>query len=114
MGKPISVQGIQKKIEIYEIYVRKSGLMSRVIGFATPWPRSFSTPMVTLLPSRVYWGHGQITTTQHYYRVAKLKVQRERQGNINPDFIHSQLNLYSISKNALERNAAIWSLVTRS
>ena len=33
---------------------------SRVIGFATPWPRSFSTPMRTLRPSRTSWGMARL------------------------------------------------------
>jgi hypothetical protein len=54
----------------------RAAWMSRVIDFATPWLRSFSTPMLTLLPSRISWGMVRLRQPSGYCRVANLKVQR--------------------------------------
>src|SRR4030042_1944281 len=73
-GNPISVRGIQKRIEYY---ARESQL--------NVWCRRLRHTMAThLLNADAYLatiqdllGHGQITTTQRYCRVANLKVQRD-------------------------------------
>ncbi|MGD0624928.1 MAG: tyrosine-type recombinase/integrase [Thermodesulfobacteriota bacterium] len=52
-GKPLSVRGIQKRIESY---ARKSGLGVSCHRLRHTRPRSFSTPMLTLPPSRTSWG----------------------------------------------------------
>lgn len=73
-GNPISVRGIQKRIEYY---ARKSGL-----NVSCHWLRhTMATQLLNadadLATIQDLLGHGQITTTQRYCRVANLKVQRD-------------------------------------
>jgi len=73
-GKPLSVRGIQKRIEYY---ARKSGL-----NVSCHWLRhTMATQLLNadadLATIQDLLGHGQITTTQRYCRVANLKVQRD-------------------------------------
>ncbi len=73
-GKPLSVRGIQKRIEYY---ARKSSL-----DVSCHWLRhTMATQLLNadadLVTIQDLLGHGQITTTQRYCRVANLKVQRD-------------------------------------
>jgi site-specific recombinase XerD len=73
-GKPLSVRGIQKRIEYY---ARKSEL-----NVSCHWLRhTMATQLLNadagLATIQDLLGHGQITTTQRYCRVANLKVQRD-------------------------------------
>jgi site-specific recombinase XerD len=73
-GKPLSVRGIQKRIEYY----------SKKIGMDVSCHRLRHTMATQLLNADAnlatlqdLLGHSQITTTQRYCRVANLKVQRD-------------------------------------
>jgi site-specific recombinase XerD len=73
-GKPISVRGIQKRIEYYG---RQSG-----VDVSCHWLRhTMATQLLNadadLATIQDLLGHGQITTTQRYCQVANLKVQRD-------------------------------------
>ncbi len=73
-GKPLSVRGIQKRIEYY---ARESGL-----DISCHWLRhTMATQLLNadadLATIQDLLGHSQITTTQRYCRVANLKVQRD-------------------------------------
>ena len=73
-GKPLSVRGIQKRIEYY----------SKKIGIDVSCHRLRHTMATQLLNADAnlatlqdLLGHSQITTTQRYCRIANLKVQRD-------------------------------------
>lgn len=73
-GGPLSVRGIQKRIEYY---ARKSSL-----DVSCHWLRhTMATQLLNadadLATIQDLLGHGQITTTQRYCRVANIKVQRD-------------------------------------
>ena len=73
-GRPLSVRGIQKRIEYY---ARKSSL-----DVSCHWLRhTMATQLLNadadLVTIQDLLGHGQITTTQRYCRVANLKLQRD-------------------------------------
>jgi site-specific recombinase XerD len=73
-GEPISVRGIQKRIEYY-------GRRSRLNVSCHRLRHTFATQLLNadagLATIQDLLGHGQITTTQRYCRVANLKVQKE-------------------------------------
>ena len=73
-GEPLSVRGIQKRIEYY---ARKSSL-----DVSCHWLRhTMATQLLNadadLATIQDLLGHDQITTTQRYCRVANIKVQRD-------------------------------------
>jgi site-specific recombinase XerD len=73
-GKPISVRGIQKRIEYY-------GKKGKVHVSCHQLRHTMATQLLNadaaLVTIQDLLGHGQITTTQRYCRVADLKVQRD-------------------------------------
>jgi site-specific recombinase XerD len=73
-GKPISVRGIQKRIEYY-------GRKSKVKVSCHQLRHTMATQLLNadaaLVTIQDLLGHGQITTTQRYCRVSNLKVQRD-------------------------------------
>ncbi|MCK9227734.1 MAG: tyrosine-type recombinase/integrase [Syntrophorhabdaceae bacterium] len=73
-GKPISVRGIQKRIEYY-------GRKSRVNVSCHRLRHTFATQLLNadahLATIQDLLGHEHITTTQRYCRVANIKVQRD-------------------------------------
>ena len=73
-GRPISVRGIQKRIEYYG---RKSGLSVSCHRLRHTFATQLLNADAGLATIQDLLGHGQITTTQRYCRVANLKVQRE-------------------------------------
>jgi len=73
-GKPISVRGIQKRIEYY---ARKSGLSVSCHRLRHTMATQLLNADADLAIIQDLLGHGQITTTQRYCRVANLKVQRD-------------------------------------
>ncbi len=73
-GTPISVRGIQKRIEYYG---RKSGLSVSCHRLRHTFATQLLNADAGLATIQDLLGHGQITTTQRYCRVANLKVQRE-------------------------------------
>jgi site-specific recombinase XerD len=73
-GKPLSVRGIQKRIESY---ARKSGLGVSCHRLRHTMATQLLNADADLVTIQDLLGHGQITTTQRYCRVANLKVQRD-------------------------------------
>jgi site-specific recombinase XerD len=73
-GKPLSVRGIQKRIEYY---ARKSSLNVSCHRLRHTMATQLLNADADLATIQDLLGHGQITTTQRYCRVANLKVQRD-------------------------------------
>jgi site-specific recombinase XerD len=73
-GKPLSVRGIQKRIEYY---ARKSTLNVSCHRLRHTMATQLLNADADLATIQDLLGHGQITTTQRYCRVANLKVQRD-------------------------------------
>jgi len=73
-GKPLSVRGIQKRIEYY---ARKSVLNVSCHQLRHTMATQLLNADADLTTIQDLLGHGQITTTQRYCRVANLKVQRD-------------------------------------
>ena len=73
-GKPLSVRGIQKRIEYY---ARKSRLAVSCHRLRHTMATQLLNADAGLATIQDLLGHGQITTTQRYCRVANLKVQRD-------------------------------------
>jgi site-specific recombinase XerD len=73
-GKPLSVRGIQKRIEYY---TRESGINVSCHRLRHTMATQLLNADADLATIQDLLGHGQITTTQRYCRVANLKVQRD-------------------------------------
>jgi site-specific recombinase XerD len=73
-GKALSVRGIQKRIEYY---AQKSGLNVSCHRLRHTMATQLLNADAALVTIQDLLGHGQITTTQRYCRVASLKVQRD-------------------------------------
>ena len=73
-GSPISVRGIQKRIEHY---ARKSRVKVSCHQLRHTMATQLLNADAALVTIQDLLGHGQITTTQRYCRVADLKVQRD-------------------------------------
>jgi site-specific recombinase XerD len=73
-GKPISVRGIQKRIEYY---ARKSRLKVSCHQLRHTMATQLLNADADLVTIQDLLGHSQITTTQRYCRVSNLKVQRD-------------------------------------
>jgi site-specific recombinase XerD len=73
-GKLLSVRGIQKRIEYY---ARKSSLDVSCHRLRHTMATQLLNADADLATIQDLLGHGQITTTQRYCRVANLKVQRD-------------------------------------
>jgi site-specific recombinase XerD len=73
-GKPLSVRGIQKRIEYY---ARESGMDVSCHRLRHTMATQLLNADADLATIQDLLGHGQITTTQRYCRVANLKVQRD-------------------------------------
>ena len=73
-AKPISVRGIQKRIEYYG---RQSGLNVSCHRLRHTMATQLLNADADLATIQDLLGHSQITTTQRYCRVANLKVQRD-------------------------------------
>lgn len=73
-GKPLSVRGIQKRMEYY---ARESGLNVSCHRLRHTMATQLLNADAGLATIQDLLGHGQITTTQRYCRVANLKVQRD-------------------------------------
>ena len=73
-GKPLSVRGIQKRIEYY---ARESGLNVSCHRLRHTMATQLLNADADLATIQDLLGHGQITTTQRYCLVANLKVQRD-------------------------------------
>jgi site-specific recombinase XerD len=73
-GKPISVRGIQKRIEYY---ARKSKVKVSCHQLRHTMATQLLNADAALVTIQDLVGHGQITTTQRYCWVSNLKVQRD-------------------------------------
>jgi len=73
-GEPISVRGIQKRIEYY---ARKSRLPVSCHRLRHTFATQLLNADADLATIQDLLGHEHITTTQRYCRVANLKVQRD-------------------------------------
>jgi site-specific recombinase XerD len=73
-GNPLSVRGIQKRIEYY---ARKSGVNVSCHRLRHTMATQLLNADAGLVTIQDLLGHGQITTTQRYCRVVNLKVQRD-------------------------------------
>jgi len=73
-GKPLSVRGIQKRIEYY---ARKSEMNVSCHRLRHTMATQLLNADAALATIQDLLGHGQITTTQRYCRIANLKVQRD-------------------------------------
>ena len=73
-GKPLSVRGIQKRMEYY---ARKSSLDVSCHRLRHTMATQLLNADADLATIQDLLGHAQITTTQRYCRVANLKVQRD-------------------------------------
>jgi len=73
-GQPISVRGIQKRIEYY---ARKSGISVSCHSLRHTMATQLLNADAPLSSIQDLLGHSHITTTQRYCRVANLKVQRD-------------------------------------
>src|SRR5512139_1664252 len=73
-GTPLSVRGIQKRIEYY---ARKSELNVSCHRLRHTMATQLLNADADLATIQDLLGHGRITTTQRYCRVANLKVQRD-------------------------------------
>ena len=73
-GLPISVRGIQKRIEYY---ARKSDVAASCHSLRHTMATQLLNADAPLSSIQDLLGHSHITTTQRYCRVANLKVQRD-------------------------------------
>jgi len=73
-GEPLSVRGIQKRIEYY---ARKSRLDVSCHRLRHTMATQLLNAGADLATIQDLLGHGQITTTQRYCQVANIKVQRD-------------------------------------
>jgi site-specific recombinase XerD len=73
-GKPLSVRGIQKRIEYY---ARKSGLKVSCHQLRHTMATQMLNAGSDLVTIQDLLGHNLITTTQRYSKVSNLKVQRD-------------------------------------
>jgi site-specific recombinase XerD len=73
-GKPISVRGIQKRIEYY---AKKTGIEMSCHHLRHTMATQLLNADAALVTIQDLLGHSRITTTQCYCRVSNLKVQRD-------------------------------------
>jgi site-specific recombinase XerD len=79
-GKPISVRGIQKRIEHY---AQKAGIAVSCHHLRHTMATQLLNADADLVTIQDLLGHSRITTTQCYCRVSNLKVQRDYYKAIN-------------------------------
>jgi len=73
-GKPISVRGIQKRLELY---AWKSGLRVSCHDLRHTMATQLLNAGADLTVIQDLLGHSRVSTTQRYCRVSNLKVQRD-------------------------------------
>jgi integrase len=73
-GEPISLRGIQKRVEYY---ARQSGLEVSCHRLRHTFATQLLNADADLATIQDLLGHAHITTTQRYCRAANLKVQRD-------------------------------------
>jgi site-specific recombinase XerD len=75
-GSPISVRGIQKRMELY---AQRSGLQACCHQLRHTMATQLLNADAALVTIQDLLGHSRIRTTQRYCRVSNLKVQRDYQ-----------------------------------
>ena len=75
-GNPISVRGIQKRMELY---AQRSGLQVCCHQLRHTMATQLLNADAALVTIQDLLGHARIRTTQRYCRVSNLKVQRDYQ-----------------------------------
>ena len=80
IGNPISVRGIQKRIEYY---AQKTGIEASCHHLRHTMATQLLNADAALVTIQDLLGHSKITTTQCYCRVSNLKVQRDYYKAIN-------------------------------
>jgi site-specific recombinase XerD len=73
-GKPISVRGIQKRMEYY---AKKAGLPITCHQLRHTMATQLLNADAQLSTIQDLLGHNKVTTTQRYCKVSNLKVQRD-------------------------------------
>jgi len=73
-GKPISVRGIQKRMELY---ARKAGLRASCHELRHTMATQLLNAGADLTVIQDLLGHSRVATTQRYCRVSNLKVQKD-------------------------------------
>ena len=73
-GKPISIRGIQKRIETY---AKKTGVPVSCHHLRHTMATQLLNADADLVTIQDLLGHSRVTTTQRYCRVSNLKVQRD-------------------------------------
>jgi site-specific recombinase XerD len=73
-GKPISVRGIQKRIEYY---AKKSGVKASCHQLRHTMATQLLNADADLVTIQDLMGHSRIKTTQRYSKISNLKVQRD-------------------------------------
>jgi len=73
-GKPISVRGIQKRLEVY---ARKSGLRVSCHELRHTMATQLLNAGADLTVIQDLLGHSRVATTQRYCRVSNLKVEKD-------------------------------------
>jgi site-specific recombinase XerD len=73
-GKPISVRGIQKRMELY---AKRSGLRASCHQLRHTMATQLLNADTDLVVVQDLLGHSRIATTQRYCRVSNLKVERD-------------------------------------
>ncbi len=73
-GKPISIRGIQKKMELY---ARESGLRTSCHELRHTMATQLLNAGADVTVIQDLLGHSRIATTQRYCRVSNLKVERD-------------------------------------
>jgi len=73
-GKPISVRGVQKRIEYY---AKKSGIAVSCHHLRHTMATQLLNADADIVTIQDLLGHSRVTTTQRYCRVSNLKVQRD-------------------------------------
>jgi site-specific recombinase XerD len=73
-GKPLSVRGIQKRMEFY---AKKAGLAVSCHQLRHTMATQLHNADADLVSIQDLLGHSRIKTTQRYCRVSNLKVQRD-------------------------------------
>jgi site-specific recombinase XerD len=100
-GKPISVRGIQKRIEYY---AEKTGIRVSCHHLRHTMATQLLNADADLVTIQDLLGHSRITTTQCYCRVSNLKVQRDYYKAINVVLQRTQPIRKDIDKKGITDN----------
>ena len=102
-GKPISVRGIQKRIEYY---AKKTQIQVSCHQLRHTMATQLLNADADLVTIQDLLGHSKITTTQRYCRVSNLKVQRDYYKAINVVLqrtLPKSVNVFESAKKGLQK-----------